>query len=495
MRPIPFLNWRRPQGDFVLGKTSTWPFASDFSLSEQERSTHCYILGITGQGKSKLLQQMLFQDITAGRGCCLVDPHTDLAQDLLAYLAEKHFLDDPKFRERIIYFDPSRDDYFLPFNVLSSSYSPYVTASNVVEAFRRTWPEALHEAPRFTNVMLAALLILMANKLTLVQLPLLLTDRDFRETLLMRVDDPEVISVFHDRVDKWGRDRALFLEAIMNKISAFTLNPKLRLILGERGNGLDFRKIMDEGKVLIADLGRVDGETRRLLGSLIVTGFEQAALSRKDQPKEARRPFYLYVDEFQDFVANEGSALTLSHILSEARKFGLHLTLAHQVLVQMTSQRIQAALGNIGTKIVFAVDRADAEVMAKSLYQVSADEIKHEVASGEGQARTHPLYYSLGEKWEEVISEIQNLKPRTALVKAPQRKTTLIYTLPILPHALSGEDLEGWRVQLLKQSGRIAGSDEPIIHEVMRESNIEPSSSAITDFEVAEKPARQKVTK
>ncbi len=440
--------------DLAVGRIEDFPFSWTFRLRPEERATHCYVLGITGQGKSKLLEQMLFQDISAGRGCGLVDPHSDLAQDLLAYLAETKFFDDPQNRARIVYFDPSREDYFVPFNVLSGSDSPYVTASNVVEAFRRTWPEALHEAPRFTNIMLASLLILMANRLTLVQLPLLLTDKDFRETLLMRVEDPDVVSVFHDRVDKWGRDRALFLEAVMNKVSAFTLNPTLRLILGQQENRLDFREIMDEGRVLIADLGRCDGETRRLLGSLIVTGMEQAALSRKDQPPEARRSFYMYIDEFQDFVANEGSALTLSHILSEARKFGLHLTLAHQVLMQMTSERIQAALGNIGTKIVFAVDRGDAEIMAKKLYQVTSEEVKHEVSSSEQQGRMHPLYYSLPEEWEEAIQELQNLKPRTAVVKAPQRPVAKIQTVSVPPHRLSGEDLEKTRVQLLQQIGK-----------------------------------------
>src|SRR5207244_398203 len=112
--------------------------------------------------------------------------------------------------------------------------------------------------------------------------------------------------------------------------------------------------------VLIVDLGRCDGETRHLLGSLIVTGLEQAALSRKDELRRARRPFYFYLDEFQDFCANEGSVMTLAQILSEARKFGLHLTLAHQTLGQLSSERLRSALGNVGTKVVFAVDRTDA---------------------------------------------------------------------------------------------------------------------------------------
>src|SRR5207247_7035098 len=119
--------------------------------------------------------------------------------------------------------------------------------------------------------------------------------------------------------------------------------------------------------------------TRRLLGSLIVTGIEQAALSRKEEPARSRQPYYFYIDKFQNFSANEGSALTLAQILSESRKFGLHLTLAHQTLGQMENTRLVSALSNIGTKVVFAVDREDAEIMAKKLFVVGGEEVKHEV--------------------------------------------------------------------------------------------------------------------
>jgi len=413
-----------------------------------------YVLGITGQGKSKLLEYCLFQDITAGRGCGLLDPHTDLAQDLLAYLAASGFFARPGNRERLIYFDPSRSDYLIPFNVLATSYPPYVTAMNLVEAFRRTWPESLREAPRFTNILLAALLTLIANHLTLVELPRLLIDKDFREELLENVKDQEITSVFRCRLDKWGsREESLILESILNKVSAFTLNPTLRFILGQRENRLDFRKIMDEGKVFIADLGRCDGETRRLLGSLIVTGIEQAALSRKDELTRERRPFYFYIDEFQDFVANEGSVMTLAQILSESRKFGLHLTLAHQTLGQMTSERMRAALGNIGTKVVFAVDREDAEIMAKKLFSVNGERIKHEVENEYQQEKTHPLYYSLQEEWEQAIQAIQGLRPRTCLVKAPQRGVAQIHTVTIPRHNLSEKELEELRLSLARKDG------------------------------------------
>lgn len=446
-----------------------------------------YVLGITGQGKSKLLEHCLFQDIVAGRGCGLLDPHTDLAQDLMSYLATAGHFDQPDHIDRFIYFDPSTTDYLIPFNVLTTSYTPYATAMNVVEAFRRTWPESLREAPRFTNILLASLLVLIANQLTLVELPRLLTDRDYREDLLAQVNDQEVSDVFRSRMDKWGREEPLMLESILNKVSAFTLNPTLRLILGQKENHLDFRKIMDEGKVFIADLGRCDGETRKLLGSLIVTGIEQAALSRKNESLRERRPFYFYIDEFQDFCANEGSVVTFAQILSESRKFGLHLTLAHQTLGQMVSERMRSALGNIGTKIVFAVDRIDAEIMAKKLFQPDSERIKHEVENEYQQEKTHPVFYSLLEEWETAIQQIQNLRPRMCLVKAPQQRVARIRTIDIPKHAIPDQELADLALRLRKKEG-LAGSR---LQQEIGRGSVSKHRAEIGDYEFVEHKPRE----
>lgn len=451
---LPFLP---NKNQITLGRTGPLFFFPSYRLSEGERATHMYLLGITGQGKSKLLEHMLYQDILAGRGCGLLDPHTDLVRDLLASLHRVGFFQTQSNRERIVYFDPSREDSILPFNVLNSSSPPYNTAVHLIEAFRRTWPESLREAPRFTNILLASLLVLIENRLTLADLPRFLSDRKFRELLLERVQDPEIVSVFHDRLDRWGREQPLILESILNKVSAFTLNPILRRILGQKENKLDFRKIMDEGKVLLVDLGRCDGETRRLLGSLIVTGIEQAALARKDEPARTRRPFYFYIDEFQDFSANEGSAITLAQILSESRKFGLHLTLAHQTLGQMDNAHLISALGNVGVKIVFAVDRTDAEVMVKKLFAIGSERIKHEVPDEVQQERTHPVYYSLQEEWEAAIQAIQMLSPRTCLVKTARRPVAKVHTTFIPPTRMKEGEMEILRKGLLARWGHSFG--------------------------------------
>lgn len=442
--------WRRSRHSLELGKSGPLGLRR-YWISEYERETHTYVVGITGKGKSKLLEHILFQDIVGGRGCGVLDPHSDLVDDLLLYLlsnpekAKDHW-------DRIIYFDPARTDYLVPFNVLDSGLTPYETAQNVVEAFRRTWPKALIEAPRFANIVTAGVLTLVANKLTLVELPRLLTDRDFRYLLLKEVDDQEVISFWRDRYEMWGRERSMMVESVMNKVTAFTFNPQLRLILGANENRLNFRRIMDEGKVLLVDIGRCDAETRRLLGSLIATGMEQAARSRKNQSGK-RRAFNFVIDEFQDFSSNDGGSQTLTQILSESRKFGLHLTLAHQSLAQL-NERMKGALGNIQLKVVFGVSRPDAEILARQLYHVNGERIKHVVSDSSQQDRSHPIFYSLQEEWEKAVQLFQNLSPRTALVKSPGRsKVIRLKTIPIRYEPDAEYELDDIKRRLAVRSG------------------------------------------
>jgi hypothetical protein len=207
---LPFL---KRKDNIVLGRTGPFFFFPSFRLKAQDRATHAYLLGTTGQGKSKLLEHLLLQDILAGRGCGLLDPHTDLLRDLIASLHRRGFFKDPHQRKRLLYFDPSRADSILPFNVLASSSAPYATAVHLIEAFRRTWPESLREAPRFTNILLASLLVLIHNRLTLAELPRFLTDKRFREPLLEEMQDEEITSVVHDRLDRWGKEQPLILES------------------------------------------------------------------------------------------------------------------------------------------------------------------------------------------------------------------------------------------------------------------------------------------
>jgi Type IV secretion-system coupling protein DNA-binding domain len=412
-----------------------------------DRHTHFYCIGTTGQGKSKFLESLLVADIRAGRGCGVVDPHTDLARDTLTHLLSVGFFNSEAARQRVIYFDPTRTDYVIPFNILKTPAAPYALAQQVIEAFRRTWPQALEEAPRFSNIALACLLVLIETGQSLVDMAPLLTNKLYRERLLAQVRDPQLVEFFHTRLDQWGREGPLMIESTLNKVSAFAFNPHLKRLLGASENRLDFRAIMDAGQVLIVDLGNCDGETRRLLGSLVVTGMETAALSRKDQP-DNRKPFYLFLDEFQDFCAGDGAAKTLAQILSECRKFGLHLHLAHQTLGQV-HHRVSSALGNVGIKVVFAVDREDAEVMAKKLFAADTEEIKHD-AQTETQ---HPLFSPLGEQWERATATIQELPLRTALVKRRGHTVIQMQTQPIRTYGVQAGAVDELMRDLARRHG------------------------------------------
>jgi DNA helicase HerA-like ATPase len=406
--------------------------------------THMYIVGKTKKGKSTFLEHLAYQLITQGQGCGLLDPHADLGDDLLASLASK--LAANGLGRRIVYFDPSRKDYLLPFNVLAAPGEPYAVAQQVLEAFRRTWPESLREAPRFANIVLAATLALIENGLTLVEMPRLLTDTSYREALLERVTDAEVVRFFRTRYDRWGREQALIIESVLNKVGALVINPTLRLILGQRRNALPFRQIMDEGKVLLCNLGRTDGESRRLLGSLIVTGLEQAALSRQDQPLAGRKRFYLVLDEFQDYVAQEGSAQTLAQMLAECRKFGLHLLLAHQNHSQL-SERLQGALENAQLKVIFGVGRQTAQSLVGEVFrpEVGAAE------DGTGRQRGP----TLAEQWEGFVQQAQRLGRREMLVQLPEGEgVRRLRTCTVPQTKVSPGALDALKQRLAKQSGQ-----------------------------------------
>jgi hypothetical protein len=404
----------------TLGRVGLVPY----SIPNSARDTHVYCIGASGTGKSKFLEGLFVADVRAKRGCGLIDPHGDLAHDVLANLLSSGYFNQPNALEHVIYFDPTRTDYTLPFNALKLRLPPYTLANQIIEAFRRAWPQSLREAPRFTNIALGALLALIEANRTLVDMPRLLTDATFREEVLAHVNDPQVVDFFHNRYDQWGR--GFTIESVLNKVTAFTLNPHLRRCLGTPQNALDLRHIMDAGKVLIVNLGHCDDETRRLIGSLITTGFEQAAMSRA----EDRRHFYLYLDEFQDFCANDGGTQTLAHILSECRKYNLHIHMAHQTLGQIQS-RVESALANVNVKVVFALDYEDAKVFAHKLF----------------------VDYVGNINWEQATATIQKLRRRTALVKWRGERLAKIKTLPIPEYQVSAREMEALMAGLSRTHG------------------------------------------
>jgi len=450
-------------GDLILGQTGRFGLGPKYVLKEKFRSSHMYVVGLTGKGKSKFLEHCIYQDIANGRGCGVIDPHSDLIDDLLNLLLAKGVLNKPEILERIIYVDPSRTDYIVPFNVLEKGDgSSYDLATSIIEAFRRAWPDSLKEAPHFSNVMMAALITLIENDLTLVQMPTLLTNSEFREDCLQNVENQSVLEFFHDRYDRWGRETPGLIESTLNKVSAFTLNPRLKSMLGQKENRLDFREIMDEGKILLVDLGKVDSETNRLLGNLITTGLEREMRRRKN-----RRLWNLTLDEFANYVANEGSAKTLANVFSEGRKFGLGLTVAHQDLEQL-NPRMLGAITNVHTKVVFGVGRYDAEYLGKAIGQVDTEAVKRRPK----QESQYELFSSLVEQWEDWIRGLR-FQPSRHMTVALQDGTVMkLRTIALPPGDNDQTDIGLILERLVRRSdinSRTANQNRSIghIHEVI----------------------------
>ena len=280
---------------------------------------HC---GRSGSGKSKFIEGLLWQLIIKNQGCAFIDPHADSANHLLKLLVHhphrkgKAWLDDPSNASKLIYCEPGRSDYVIPWNIFKTHGDPYTIATNVWEAFRRTWSSSLSAAPQSKNIAIHCLLLLIENRMTLVDLPRLLIDEQLRTSLVERSRNPEVIKFFQNRFSAWGKQGLQRAEPLLNKVTALTLNDNLRRMLGAQENRLNLRQIMDRGQVLIVNLGWCDQETRALMGSLLTVSLEQAAMSRVKIPERLRRPFFCVIDEFQGFVDADGS----SHILSETRK-------------------------------------------------------------------------------------------------------------------------------------------------------------------------------
>ncbi|MEK7514339.1 MAG: type IV secretory system conjugative DNA transfer family protein [Patescibacteria group bacterium] len=331
-----------------------------FGIKMKDRSRHVYVIGKTGMGKSTLLENMAIQDIQNGEGLAFVDPHGKTADLLLEYIPESRLKD-------VIYFAPFDTDYPISFNVMEDVGidKRHLVANGLMSAFKKIWIDAWSARMEYilNNILLA---LLEYPESTLIGVNRMLADKDYRNKVVANISDPSVKAFWKDEFAKYG-DRYMQEAgaAIQNKIGQFIANPLVRNIIGQPKSTFDMRKVMDERKILIINLskGRVGEANANLLGSMLVTKIYLGAMSRADVPDAKMRnvpPFYLFVDEFQSF-ANESFA----DILSEARKYKLSLTIAHQYIEQMSEEVRAAVFGNVGTMIMFRVGAYDAEVLEK----------------------------------------------------------------------------------------------------------------------------------
>lgn len=336
-----------------------------FGIKAKDRTRHVYVIGKTGMGKSTLLENMAIQDIQNGEGLAFIDPHGKTAQLLLEYVPE-HRLKD------VLYFAPFDLENPIAFNIMEDigPDKRHLVVSGLMSAFEKIWVDAW--SARMAYILQNTLHALLEYPgATLLGVNKMLTDKEYRKKVVENISDPTVKSFWVDEFAKYtDKFAAEATPAIQNKVGQFTSNPLIRNIIGQEKSSFDIRKIMDEKKILIINLskGLVGENNANLLGSMLVTKIYLAAMSRADANEKAlsRLPnFYLYVDEFQSF-ANKSFA----DILSEARKYKLNLTIAHQYIEQMEEEVRAAVFGNVGTMIAFRVGAFDAEILEKEFAPV-----------------------------------------------------------------------------------------------------------------------------
>jgi hypothetical protein len=406
---------KREEPRVILGTTGPWYHRQDVDLHGHDISQHAHIIGLTGQGKSKLLASMYVQLLRHGRPAALLDPHADLADDVLGMLNDDGFFSNPQFANKFLYIDFSRQDRYLPFNILNTRYRPHETARHVVEVCKRVWPALANgAAPLFENVMLASTLTLIENNLSITEAPRLITDRSYRDMLLSQVSDQQVVHFFKASFDNLRPvDQLDQAQSSLRRLFLLTFSETLRYSLGQPDNALDFRQLMDEGISVVFNLGGLDADTQRFLGCLITVGYENAALSRADTFPWKRTPYHLSMDEFSMFSPTSENGL--ARILSLTRKYNLSLGMAHQTFSQI-SERIRGALGNT-MRIAFRLQPDDAAWMAQQIGEYDPFEIKHVVSDEGVQDRSHPVFYTVQESYERLRTMLKSLSERHAVVK------------------------------------------------------------------------------
>ena len=350
----------------VIGTRNQWGQEVALSLSPADRRHHLYAIGKSGTGKTTLLRNLILQDIDAGRGVGVIDPHGDLAEDILHHIPRNRI-------EDVVYFDPSDIEYPTGMNLLGSvpKDERHLVASGIVAIFRGIWPGFW--GPRLEYILYASVAALLdCENVSLLGVQRLLSDSKYRAWVVKQIEDPMVHSFWVNEFD--GYERRFLQEAvapIQNKVGQLLMSPHVRNIVGQVRSRINARFMMDDGRIFIANLskGKLGADKSNLLGALLVTQFELAAMSRADVSEEERRDFFLYVDEFQSFTSD-----SFVSILSEARKYRLCLTLSHQYVAQLRPEIRDAVLGNVGSIIAFRVGQPDAKLLEQvfgETYQAS----------------------------------------------------------------------------------------------------------------------------
>lgn len=434
----------------IIGETTFRNQRKRFGIKLDDRRRHIYIIGKTGMGKTALLMNLAIQDILAGHGIGFIDPHGEAAEMLLDYVP-KHRIND------VIYFNPADIEYPIAFNVMEriSPEERHLVAAGLMGVFKKIWPDVWSARMEYilNNTILA---LLEYPNSTLLGVNRMLADVDYRKKVIEKITDPVVKSFWVNEFARYTQRYEIeATAAIQNKVGQFISNPLIRNIIGQVKSKIDMRKAMDEGKILIANLskGKIGEENSRLLGALLITKLQLAAMSRVDIPEEQRRDFFLYVDEFQNFATE-----AFVTILSEARKYRLGLVLAHQYIAQLEemtamgkSTKVRdATFGNVGTIICFRVGAEDAELLEKeflpqftmddlvnlSKYNIAIKMMIDGVTSSPFSAQTLPLMEKPQKSFREVIIKVSRERygtPRKIVEEKIEKWSQLTSSTPPPP--------------------------------------------------------------
>jgi len=331
-----------------------------------DRRRHVYIIGKTGVGKSVLLQDMAIQDIKEGHGVCVIDPHGDLIDEIIKYVP-------PERAEDVIYFDPSDTERPMGLNLLEArteEQKHFLTTAIINLMYKLYDPQRTGIiGPRFEHAVRNAMLTVMSEpEATFIEIVRVLTDQKYVQELLPKVQDPIVRRYWTDQIAQTSDfHKSEVLDYIVSKFGRFVTNKTMRNIIGQSKSSFDFRKVMDEGKILLINLskGKLGEENSSFLGLVLIPKILIAAMSRQEIPEPNRRDFFLFVDEFQNFATPD-----FATILSEARKYHLNLTVANQFIGQMDEEVKNAVFGNVGTLISFRVGVTDASYLQREFQPV-----------------------------------------------------------------------------------------------------------------------------
>jgi len=337
-----------------------------FGIKLDDRRRHMYIVGKTGMGKTTILENMVLNDIYAGHGVGLVDPHGDFAEKIIDYIPANRVND-------VVYFNPSDIDFPIGFNILETIRPEYkhLVASGLMGVFKKIWPDVWSSRMEYilNNTILA---LLDFPGTTLLGINRLLADADYRKRVVHNLKDPVVKAFWQTEFAAYNdKYRQEAVAPIQNKIGQFLSASVIRNIVAQVKSRIDIREIMDNRKILIMNLakGRIGEDNSRLLGGMLITKIQLAAMERVDMPEEQRKDFFLYVDEFQNFATE-----SFANILSEARKYRLDLIMAHQYMEQLEEEVLAAVIGNVGTMATFRVGSTDAEILAKEFVPTFIEE-------------------------------------------------------------------------------------------------------------------------